>query len=96
MSNRKYAKEFKEEAVKLALEKGTSRAAASLGIPEGTLRTWRDNYNSIGQVHIGSGKSRQSYIDPEKARLIKENKELQRANEILKDALGFFASSQKR
>jgi transposase-like protein len=38
---KKYTKEFKEEAVNLALKSTTvSQAAVSLGIPPGTLYAW--------------------------------------------------------
>jgi transposase len=45
---------------------------------------------------VGSGKKYVSAADAEKAALLKENRELKRANDILKEALGFFASSQKK
>ena len=92
----KYDKEFKEEAVKLAVEIGTKQASDRLGIPTGTLRTWRNNRNNLGVAHVGSGNGVKKLKDPEKERLIRENKELQRANEILKEALGFFVVSQKK
>ena len=37
---RKYDKEFKAQAVKLAQEIGSAKAAAELGIPDGTLYCW--------------------------------------------------------
>ncbi len=37
---RSYDKEFKEQAVKLAKEVGTKKAAEELGIPTGTLSGW--------------------------------------------------------
>ena len=37
---RKYDKEFKAQAVKLAQESGSAKAAAELGIPDGTLYCW--------------------------------------------------------
>jgi transposase-like protein len=61
-----------------------------------TLRTWVDNNKKLGTSHVGSGNKKIEVSDPDKARLIKENKELQRANEILKEALTFFVVSQKK
>ena len=39
-TGRQYDEKFKVEAVKLARETGTKRAAEELGIPEGTLGGW--------------------------------------------------------
>lgn len=92
-----YDKSFKEEAVKLALETNISGAAQSLGIHVNTLRKWVSNtVERPDNPFIGSGKKYISAQDAEKAALLKENRELKRANEILKEALGFFAKSQKK
>ena len=98
MGKRKtYDKSFKEEAVKLAEETSISRAAESLGIHENTLRNWVQNYRERpDNPFIGSGRKYISNQEAEKAALQKEIKELKRANEILKEALGFFAVSQKK
>ena len=94
-----YEKSFKEEAVRLSDEIGVKQAAAQLGIPYWTLADWRAARRARGsQAFIGSGhrllptdeKERQIY------ELKKENAELKRANEILKDALGFFAESRRK
>jgi len=91
MGNKKsYDRSFKEEAVKLAKETNVSSAARSLGLHENTLRNWVKNIRERpDNPFVGSG---QKYIpanDAEKAALLKENRELKRANEILKEALGF-------
>jgi len=98
MENRRsYDKCFKEEAVKLAKETNVSSTARSLGIHENTLRKWVKNTKERpDNPFIGSGRKYVSAHDAEKAALMKENRELKRANEILKEALGFFASSQKK
>jgi len=98
MSNRtKYEKSFKEEAVKLAAETSVSKAAQSLGVSAYTLRKWVENAkNRPDNPFIGSGHKYIPAQEAEKAALIKENRELKRANEILKEALGFFAKSQKK
>jgi transposase len=94
---RSYDNNFKEEAVKLAEETNTSSAARSLGIHENTLRKWVNNTkNRPDNPFIGSGHKYISAQDAEKSALLKENKELKHANEILKEALGFFAKSQKK
>jgi len=92
-----YDKSFKEEAVKLARETNVSRAARSLGIHVNTLHNWiARSKERPDNPFIGSGNRYISPEDAEKVALIKENRELKRANEILKEALGFFAQSQKR
>jgi transposase len=97
MERRNYDKGFKEEAVKLAKETGAGRAAQSLGLHENTLRNWVNRTNERpDNPFIGSGRKYVPAADMEKAALQKEVKELKRANEILKEALGFFAVSQKK
>jgi transposase len=92
-----YDKSFKEEAVKLAEETNVSSAARSLGVHENTLRKWvRNTKERSDNPFIGSGRKYVSSSDAEKTALLKENRELRRANEILKEALGFFALSQKK
>lgn len=92
-----YEREFKEQAVKMATEIGTSNAATDLGIPVNTLYGWIARSKKYGiRAHVGSGYNRDVNQNEEMKRLIKRNKELERANEILKEALGFFAVSQKK
>jgi transposase len=96
-TRRSYDRSFKEEAVKLAEETNVSSAARSLGIHENTLRKWvKNSRERPDNPFIGSGRKYISAQDAEKAALMKENRELKRANEILKEALGFFATSQKK
>jgi len=98
MANTKsYDRSFKEEAVKLAEETSVSKAAQSLGIPENTLRNWiRNHKKRPDNPYIGSGNKYVCAQDAENAAMKKEIRELKRANEILKEALGFFAASQKK
>jgi transposase len=44
----------------------------------------------------GSGIRRDAPLNENERRLMKENAELRKANEILKDALGFFAKDRKK
>lgn len=94
---REYEKSFKEEAVKLADETSASKAARDLGIAENTLRQWVTKAKKQpDNPYIGSGNKYISPQDAEKVSLMKENRELKRANEILKEALGFFAEGWKK
>ena len=90
----KYNKEFKAEALKLSDEIGVKKAAQQLGLPYYTLADWR-KYRKADARLVGDGdradEARQRIRDLEK-----ENAELRKANEILADALGFFAKDRKK
>lgn len=94
-----YEKSFKEEAVKLSDEIGVKAAAAQLGVPYYTLSGWRNDRKKYGSnSYVGSGHKRMS-ADSSQQRILeleKENAELKHANEILQEALGFFAQRRKK
>lgn len=96
----KYEKSFKEEAVKLSDEIGTKKAAAQLGISYYTLSEWRKIRAKKGsQAFVGSGHAYESNLDEKDRRILEleqELRETQRANEILKEAIGFFADRRKK
>lgn len=94
---RKYDKEFKEEVVKLSDEVGVKQAVAQLGIPYYTLAEWRQKRKAFGDhAFVGSGIRRDAPLSENKREMMKQIRELQKANEILKDALGFFAKDRKK
>ncbi|MFC4599805.1 transposase, partial [Cohnella hongkongensis] len=85
---KRYDKAFKEEAVRLSDEIGLQKAAEQLGLAYYTLQGWRKQRTLHGDgAHIGSGRA---YASVDKTareiELERENSELRRANEILKDA----------
>ena len=85
-----YENSFKEEAVRLSDDIGVKQAAAQLGIPYWTLADWRAARKAKGsQAFVGSGHKRLPTDEKERRilELEKENADLKRANEILKDAL---------
>ena len=84
----KYSKEFKEEALKLSDEIGLKKAAQQLGIQYYTLSDWRTKRNA-------AVKAKKYQMTDDEAKL-RENAELRKANDILKDALGFFAKDRKK
>lgn len=94
----RYDKAFKEEAVRLSDEIGPKKAAAQLGISYHTLQDWRKQRTLHGDgAFIGSGHAYPpTDKTPREIELEREVSELRRANEILKDALGFFAKDRKR
>jgi len=89
----KYSKEFKLEALKLSDEIGVKKAASQLGIQYYTLTDWRQKrkYQKTHKVSLS-----ESEANAKIALLEREIAELQQANEILKDALGFFAKDRKK
>ena len=93
---RTYDAQFRLEAVKLAEELGNSKAANELGIPIGTLDTWV--YKSKKGTLPGAPTPPKVALSlaEENKRLLQENRELKRTNEILSKAAAFFASSQKK
>ena len=88
----KYAGEFKEEALKLSDEIGVRNASAQLGLPYYTLADWRSQRKQAAAKPPMS----QTEQDARIRELERENGELKKANEILKDALGFFAKDRKK
>lgn len=86
----RYNKEFREEAISLSDEIGPKKAAQQLGINYATLIDWRKKRK------IKTDKQ-QSTAEPKTVEeLQKEIAELKKANDILKDALGFFALDRKK
>ena len=82
-----YSKEFKAEALK-------KKAAVQLGIKYYTLADWRKDRKAA----LNAPKNLMSDEDVRRRNfeLERENAELRRANDILKDALGFFAKDRKK
>ncbi len=100
-SSRRYPPEIKERAVRMVQEtmerngndQGVvSRVARQLGIGVESLRAW------VRQAEIDRG-TRAGLTSEERVRmreLERENKELRRANEILKSAAAFFGAELDR
>lgn len=88
---RKYSPELRERAVRLVFESGRPIAhiAQDLGVHKEALRTW------VRQARADSGERRDLLTSEERKRLKeleRENRELRRANEILKAASAYFAT----
>ena len=87
---RKYPAEFKERAVKLAVESDQpiAQTARDLGVNENTLHTW------IGKYHRSARQEQEvqdEHLYEELKRLRKENARLQEERDILKKAAAYFA-----
>ena len=97
---RRYPPELRERAVRMVLElreqtgqrTGTvARVAEQLGINRETLRNWINQAEVDGQRPGVPTAERQRIVELER-----ENRELRRANEILKAASAFFAAELDR
>jgi len=95
-AQRKYPEELRERAVKMVFEvrdqdgKGRgelARVARQLGVHPEALRTWVRQAEIDGGVRPGVTTEEAQRI----AELERENRELRRANEILKAASAYFA-----
>ena len=93
---RKYDRQFKEEAVRLATEGGrsVSDVARSLGIHENMLHNWKRQYKKDPSGSF-PGKGHLNPQEEELRRLQRENANLQEDREILKKALAIFSKHPK-
>ena len=89
---KRYDENFKIEALKLSDEIGVKKACEQLNVNYGTLAGWRKQRVKKHK----EGKNTEADIHKENSRLKKEIAELKNANEILKDALGFFVQDRKK
>ena len=99
VKNRKnYTVEFKLEAIKLVKETGqsASKIAKDLGIDNSTLSDQIKKYNEKGSIEEAfPGKGKLAPCDKEKFELKKELTRVTRERDILKKALGYFASHKE-
>lgn len=102
--NRQYDPEYKVQAVKLAKETSTKRAAEELKIPYNTLSGWVRQAKD-GLLDLGGGENPNQALSlaAEIQMLKKKNRELekeirriQEENEILAEAAAFFAASRRK
>ena len=96
---RKYGEELRERATRMAVEArkdpatrpgAIQRIAEQLGMHPETLRGWVRQAEIDGGVRPGTSSDDASRI----AELERENRELRRANEILRTASAFFAAAE--
>ena len=92
---RKYPDELRERAVRLVFESGRpiAHVAADLGVHKESLRHW------VRQAEADAGARKDLLTTSERERLKlleRENRELRKANEILKSAFGVFREGARR
>src|SRR3990167_7151073 len=99
MTKPKYTPEIRERAIQLLIESekdypsnwaAITAIAPKIGCTPETLRSWHHKYlNQHNPIKV------QQLSDQERIKqLERENKELQRANEILRKAAAFFAQAE--
>ena len=86
-----YTAEFKESAVKLAVESGQAVAvtARELGVNVNTLHTWIAKYHR--EKPAEKARQNDEHVYDELKRLRRENAKLKEERAILKKAAAFFA-----
>lgn len=87
---KRYTREFKLEAVRLAAigDRSKARIARELGIRVNQLRNWRLEFE---QEERTGAPTRTPVVDDDLGRLRRENAKLKEENEILKKAAIYFA-----
>jgi transposase len=89
---KQYDEVFKKEAVKMSEEIGMRKTGENLGIPYYTLKDWRRKIlGASGKIRK---REKQEMSEVEKLR--EESKELKKSIEILRGALSFFVTEQKK
>jgi len=93
---RRYTKEFKVEAVRLALQGDRSQSEVSreLGIPSSCLERWIQKYREDEQGAF-PGKGRLQGEAEELRRLERELRHVQEERDILKKALAIFSKEPR-
>ena len=95
---RKFTREFKLEAVRLATTPGNkvAQVARDLGVYETTLRRWMHEEADLGSIAFpGSGVPALTSEQAEIKRLQRELETARLERDILKKAVAFFAKDQK-
>ena len=94
---KKYDREFKIEAVRLATEPGNTAAKVErdLGIGQGLISRWKRQLRQDGDDAF-PGKGHLKPQDEELRRLRRENERLRRERDILKKAVAIFSEDPDR
>ena len=88
---KEYTAEFRESAVKLAVESDQSitKTAEELGINKNTLHTWISKYHRPKKQKLNQVEDEHLYDELKQLR--QENKRLKEERDILKKAAAYFA-----
>ena len=94
---RRFSREFKQEAVKLveAGDQTVAEIAKELGVSENSLYRWRQEYQQDGDQAF-PGKGRLKADDEYIRRLERELKRVKQERDILKKAVAIFSKDPKQ
>ena len=94
---KRFDKEFKIEAVRLASEPGNTQARIErdLGISQGIISRWKRELSKDGEQAF-PGKGRLKPDDEAMRRLKRDNERLRRERDILKKAVAIFSEDPNR
>jgi transposase len=94
---KRYDKEFKIEAVRLASEPGNTQAGIEkdLGIGQGVISRWKRELQRDGEQAF-PGKGHLKPQDQELRRLKRENERLRQERDILKKAVAIFSEDPNK
>ena len=94
---KRYDREFKIEAVRLASEPGNTQAKIErdLGIGQGVISRWKREFRHDGEAAF-PGKGRLKPKDEKMRLLERENERLRRERDILKKAVAIFSEDPHR
>jgi transposase len=94
---KRFDKEFKIEAVRLASEPGNTQSEIErdLGISQGIISRWKRELRKDGDQAF-PGKGRLKPNDDELRRLKRENERLRQERDILKKAVAIFSEDPNR
>jgi len=97
MGNKKYDKEFKLEAIRLAMEPGNSasKIERDLGIGQGVISRWKRQFKYDGEQAF-PGKGHLKPDDEFVRKLKRDNERLRRERDILKKAVAIFSTDPHR
>lgn len=91
---RKYTREYKVEAVRLAEQRGAREVAESLGIDLSSLYQWKKQLATEG-AEAFRGNGNRTALEEENRQLRLEVRRLREEAEILKKASAYFAKHQR-
>jgi transposase len=93
-ARRKFSKEYKVEAVRLAELRGAKAASESLGIDISMIYQWKKLLGEQG-AEAFRGNGNRTALEEEIRQLKFENRRLREEAEILKKASAYFAKNQR-
>lgn len=95
---RRFTKEYKIEAVRLATvgDKSLAQVARELGVRPDVLREWKHQFEAAGSpAEAFPGKGRVAGEEEELQRLRREVEQLKQERDFLKKAAAYFAKEQR-